>query len=199
MCYNSLIQFVWASGRVADKIYLPSCFALAREAGRHFDSENDMKQIPLTQGKVALVDDDIYEYLMQWKWYAHFAKGKWYARRKGGKWLFQKTIRMHRVIMNVTDPKILVDHRNGDGLNNQSENLRICTYTQNSHNASKHADNTSGYKGVSWHKATGKFQAQIRVNGEKLHLGLFSTAEEASDAYDEAAKKHHGEFAKTNS
>ena len=106
-----------------------------------------MQKILLARGKVALVDDRDYGYLMQWKWYAHKSYDAFYVRRNipvNGK---EKDKRMHRIIMCV--PKgMFVDHINHNTLDNRRENLRICTQSQNSHNAVLSTRNSSGYKGV---------------------------------------------------
>lgn len=152
-----------------------------------------MKEIPLTQNKVALVDDEDFERLNQFKWYAWRHRKTWYSRRtdcSNGK----KAILMHREIMNA--PKgIQVDHRNGDGLFNCKENLRSATHAQNMHNRIyPHKNNKLGIKGVCWHKANKKFRAQIRVNGKKIHLGLFNVMGDADSAYRKAEEKYFGEF-----
>lgn len=105
-----------------------------------------MKEIPLTKGKIALVDDTDYDWLIQWKWHAWTAKGKWFAisqEKEGHK------MKMHRLIMNAPDG-LQVDHRNHNGLDNRRENLRICTNTENSRNRRIRRDNTTGFKGVHW-------------------------------------------------
>jgi len=155
-----------------------------------------MKELQLTQGKVALVSDHRFEHLNQWKWYACKMGNKWYARRKevwGG-----KSIILHRYIMGVTDPNILVDHIDGDGLNCQDENMRLCTQAENLRNRGKTSKNTSGYKGVTWNKHAKKFNASITVKGLWKHLGLFTDAQEAARAYDQAAREYFGEFARPN-
>lgn len=156
------------------------------------------KQISLTQGLFATVDDTDFEFLNQWKWCAHTKDGKkFYAVRSGLRLPFQKTIYMHRVIMNTPDD-MDVDHRDGNGLNNTRGNLRNCTNTQNQRNREKLSNNTSGYKGVTWNKEREKWVAQIKVNGKLIRLGRFSKIEDAAHAYDQAAKKYFGEFARTN-
>jgi len=156
------------------------------------------KEIQLTQGYVTLVDDEDYEWLTQWKWRALKSRNDWYAVRTITRWLGKReAIYMHRAIMDAPD-KMDIDHRDGNGLNNQRDNLRVCTTAQNAMNQSKHADNTSGFKGVCWDKQNGKWKARIQVNGTNQHLGHFPTAEDAARAYDAASIEYHGEFAWLN-
>ena len=155
-----------------------------------------MKEIFLTQGKVALVDDEDYERLNQFKWCAHRDGYNWYPERSNhyidDK---QKTILMHREIMNA--PKgIEVDHRDWDGLNNQKENLRLCTHQQNARNRHAQKNNKLGVKGVRWHKNTKKFQARIQVDYKSIHLGLFTIIADADQAYRIAEDKYFGEFSR---
>jgi hypothetical protein len=164
---------------------------------RHFVYGDIMKEIPLTQGKAALVDDADYEFLNQWKWCTHQFGKKWYAVRGQGTRKTQKILLMHRVITNAPDG-MEVDHWDHDGLNNQRYNLRVCTSSQNKANKPKRIDNTSGYKGVTWDRFRGKYVAQIHVNGKHIFLGRFSDVEEAARAYDKAAIKIFGEFAYLN-
>jgi hypothetical protein len=156
-----------------------------------------MREIPLTQGKIALVSDHRFKELFQYTWHAKVDDGKWYAERNV-RGMRGRVIKMHRQIAGATDPKVLVDHRDGDGLNNQDENLRVCNSTGNARNASKRSDNTSGYKGVTLNKWGNKYEAKIRVNGKLIHLGTFSSPIDAAHAYDAAAKEHHGDFASLN-
>jgi hypothetical protein len=154
------------------------------------------KEIPLTQGKTAIVDDADYDWINQWKWIAHRDGKKWYADRTENGLLGPKTIKMHRLILGNTSKE--TDHINGNGLDNRRSNLRECSTSENQRNKSKRDSNTSGYKGVSFNKFAKKFHAQIRVNGRRIHLGYFRTAEEAAIAYDDAAKIYHGNFANVN-
>lgn len=147
-----------------------------------------MKEISLTQGKVAIVDDEDYKWLAQWKWYCH---GK-YAERG-----FPIRIKMHRVIIN-TPPGMETDHINGNGLDNRKSNLRICTHSENMMNQCVQKRSATGFKGVWFSKQHKKWRACIRNNKVHIHLGLFSTPEDAARAYDDAAKQVFGEFAKTN-
>jgi len=158
-----------------------------------------MKEIPLAKGKVAIVDDDVYEYLSQWNWTTHCSENKrWYAARNEG-YRFHRNILMHRVIMNAPNG-VDVDHWDGDGLNNQKYNLRFCTPIQNARNRRCRSDSTVGLKGVG-HKDTKKkkrYFARITFEGKDMFLGIFNTPEEAARAYDEKAKELFGDFARTN-
>jgi hypothetical protein len=155
------------------------------------------KQIPLTQGLFATVDNDMYDYLMQWKWQA-IKRGKlFHAIRTERKLFSKKTIYMHRVIMNTPDG-MDVDHIDGNGLNNTRANLRNCTRAQNSRNSGKQSNNNSGYVGVTWHRHHQRWVANIGINGKRVCLGYFVEIEDAARAYDQAAKEYFGEFANTN-
>ena len=153
-----------------------------------------MKQIPLSQGKVALVSDHRYEYLNQFNWFASFDGYNWYAERVNG----ENKIKMHREIMGVTDPMVFIDHKDDNGLNNQDENLRECTNAENQRKRGKAWNNKSGYKGVSFDKKHYRYRAQIRAGGDPIFLGHFENPKDAALAYDNAAKKYHGEFANLN-
>lgn len=172
-----------------------------------------MKQIPLTQGQVALVDDDDFEYLNQHKWYAHKRHGIYYAIRnvylENGK---RSAIKMHRFIMNMQpSDKTMIDHIDRNGLNNQKHNLRKCTNQENRRNSIKQSKkSTSIYKGVVMHthKQFNKkkqqivyyrsWHARIVINGKRKVIGCFKTEDEAAIAYNQAAISHYGEFALLN-
>lgn len=158
-----------------------------------------MKKIPLSRGLFVLVDDEDFEELNQFKWSVMKSKDCFYAVRnfrisKGKK----ITILMHRQILKLTNPKILGEHRDGNGLNNQRYNLRISTHSENMRNTRPVKTGVSIYKGVSWAKKNNKWQVSIQVNKERIFLGLFVNEIEAAIAYDKAAKLHHGEFAWLN-
>ena len=156
------------------------------------------KEIRLTQGLVAIVDDENFEYLNQYKWFANYNKRakSYYALTQvkiNGKFFLKS---MHRVIMNA-QAGFVVDHVNHETLYNVKSNLRICTNSQNRMNSIAHrSNNTSGYKGVT--KESGRWRAQISLESKNLHLGIFDTPEEAAHAYDEAAIKYYGEFSNLN-
>lgn len=109
-------------------------------------------------------------------------------------------IKLHRFILNITDPKIQVDHINGNGLDNRKENLRLVTNAQNNRNKSKYvtANGTSKYKGVFFCKQRNKWVAQICLNYKKIHIGRFKTEIEAAKAYNEKALTLFGQYAKLN-
>ena len=156
-----------------------------------------MKEIELTQGQVALVDDDMYHELIKWKWYAIWNKNtdSFYVARKIPKIGIypRKILRMHRFIMDAPDGMV-VDHINHDTLDNRRENLRVCTNSQNMMNSRKYISNTSGYKGVCWVKKSGKWVARISINKKQTVLGYFTCPKEASKAYCAASRKYHGEY-----
>lgn len=155
-----------------------------------------MAEIQLTKGKCAVVDATDYDWLNQWKWYAqHTGVGRHYAMRRIERNGISRLICMHRFILEAPEG-VEVDHKNGNPLDNQRENLRLCNRSQNSANSRKQKRSISKYKGVTLHQ--GKWRARIRPNGQQIELGCFSTQEEAGEAYDVAAIKHFGEFARLN-
>ena len=156
-----------------------------------------MKQIKLTQGKYALIDDDDYNRILKYKWCAHFERNNWYAvtgKVVNGK---RHTIRMHRFIMNAL-PGEMMDHINGDGLDNRKNNLRFCNAKQNCWNSKSRKNTSSKYKGVSKRKTTGKYESYISIYGKRKHLGFFENEEEAAKKYNQQAILIHGKFARLN-
>lgn len=155
-----------------------------------------MKCIPLTQGKFALVDDEDFERLNQYKWHCS-AKGYAVRTEQIPRTKNKITFWMHREI--VGTPKGMeTDHKDQNTLNNQRGNLRTATKGQNQYNQKKHSNNTSGFRGVYFNKQKQRFCAQIAVNKKNIHIGFFKTIEEAVSAHDLAAIEFHGKFAKIN-
>jgi hypothetical protein len=139
-----------------------------------------MKEIKLSQGLFAMVDDEDYDELNQYKWYAGKNANVFYAMRMiivNGNY---KTIKMHREILN-NHSKNHTDHIDGNGLNNQKENLRIVTARQNCQN--KHTISSSKYVGVYFNKNAKKWSSQIKINCKTIYLGLFKNEEDAHNAY----------------
>jgi len=159
------------------------------------------RRIPLTKGKYAIVDPDDYWRLRQYKWQAvennsarTFYASRW-LRRDDEKSL---STLMHRQIMNVP-PHILIDHVNHNGLDNRKANLRLATRAQNNRNARKVRGKCySKFKGLTWHKQQKKWHVRIMLNRKSIWLGYFDNEILAAKAYDNAAKKYHGDFAALN-
>ena len=155
-----------------------------------------MKEIPLSKGKVAIVDNEDFEWLNQWKWHClspgyaarHNRICEWHGKRK--------MVLMHREVLH-TPEGMCTDHINGDKLDNRHENLRICDHSKNGANA-KARNGKSGYRGVCWHKQRKKWTASIRFNYKTNYLGLFVNLIDAAKAYDKKAKELFGEFANLN-
>lgn len=153
------------------------------------------KKIPLSQGQFAVVDDEDFAFLSQWKWTAQKNHNGFYAmRREGG-----ALVLMHRVI-NQTPVGMVTDHCDGNGLNNRRRNLRTATQLQNQMNKSPNRRGSSPLKGA-WLDANPRNRKQwrsaIRIKGRLKYLGRFLTEQEAADAYARAAEEHFGEFART--
>lgn len=155
--------------------------------------------VPLTRGYSALVDMEDYARVSALKWQVHIEPdGRLYATAhvpgsgQGG-----KSVLMHRFVKGVTDPKIKIDHKDGEGLHNWRDNLRIANNRQNISNQKKHKDCKNQFKGVS-RLPNGTWRASITVQYKKKYLGRFATEELAARAYDEAARRLHGEFAHCN-
>lgn len=177
-----------------------------------------MKVIPLNKSKVARIDDDDYERVNKNKWCLITKKGKLYAGRHiwvyggphpitGKKYSYKrkgrvyeingyyKSISLHRFILNAPD-NLLVDHIDGNGLNNQKSNLRLCTASQNCMNSKTRSTSSSGYRGVTWDAQTKKWRATITQNGKMKNLGRFTEIADAIEARNSAEKKVFGEFAR---
>lgn len=164
-----------------------------------------MVEVTLTQGKVALIDDEDAERILAHKWTLltinREGKITYYARRNVAPQGWngpQKSILLHRFILDAPDG-MQVDHINHDGLDNRRENLRLATNAQNHWNIPSSRPNQFGFRGVESPKRfNGGYGARIKVNGELVRVGPFKTAEEAARAYDLLAKHYHGEFATLN-
>jgi hypothetical protein len=150
------------------------------------------RRIPLTKDKWAIVDEADYETVKGSSWRAMFTDGKWYALRGVNREA------MHRVIMGARRGEI-VDHQNGDSLDNRRCNLRVCRSVENSWNSKPHRDKvTSKFKGVAFLRDRGKYRAQIMCQSKKINLGDFPDEVSAARAYDQAARRLHGNFARVN-
>jgi hypothetical protein len=155
-----------------------------------------MKEIKLTQGFVALVDDEDFEYLDQFKWYAHKGRNSFYAHRNIKTGVDkQTTILMHKEIIKT---KLHIDHIDHNGLNNQKINLRECTCQQNCMNRNPHKNSYSEYKGVSYIKRLRKWQASICISQKQKYLGIYKSEIEAARAYNKTAIELFGVFSNIN-
>jgi AP2 domain/HNH endonuclease len=164
-----------------------------------------MREIPLTKGYVAIVDDEDYVGLMQFKWHAQVDQRgrlvyahRWDRKADGRR----ENVSMHRQILGL-GPREMADHVNGNGLDNRRENLRACTNQQNQRNREKVRTSINGrpsspYKGVRWNPNRNRWVGEIKVDGRSVFLGHHRSEEDAARAYDAAALQHFGDFARLN-
>lgn len=154
----------------------------------------EVRVLKLKGGKEVLLDEQIYHMAKMFPW-VHCPKTKsiFFTKNEGGgKW---RTIRLSRFIMGAKDPNLFVDHINGDIFDNRASNLRVCLQKQNCRNRKPH--HNKKYKGPHQY-APGKWRATICMDRKRIHLGCFSSEIAAARAYDQAAIKYHGEFARLN-
>jgi hypothetical protein len=159
----------------------------------------DLAYVPLTKGLEAVIDASDVDLVEGFKWFARIKKGatSYAVRRATDSDGRNLDVYMHRVIAQ-TPTEFDTDHVDGNGLNNRRSNLRYATKSQNMHNMRKRRDNTSGFKGVSWHKSSEKWMARIRLNGEQHHIGSFTTLQAAHEAYSQVSSRMHGEYARAS-
>lgn len=153
-----------------------------------------MKEISLTQGKAAIVDDDDYESINAHKW--HYVNVGYASRYSGGGRKNRKTDYMHIAVMGKQSG-MEIDHINGNKLDNRKENLRHVTHSQNMQNASVKGG-SSRYKGVCWDKSRNKWISSIYISEKHVHIGRYESEEDAARAYNLRAHVAFGEFARTN-
>jgi hypothetical protein len=152
-----------------------------------------MKEIQLTQGKTALVDDEDFETLSKRSWSAHWNYTKWYAVAN----INSKVTKMHRLIMKA-ETEDEIDHKDGNGLNNQKANLWFCTRAQNLQNRRANTNSTSQYVGVYFENWTNKWCAAIKKDGRTRKIGRYLTEEEAARARDKVALEVFGSHCRLN-
>jgi hypothetical protein len=147
-------------------------------------------------GVKVLIDEEDYPYLNKFLWKAIKKRNKYTDICSTH---YGRIVRMHRLVMNVTDSSILIDHINCNPLDNRKQNLRICTAKQNSRNRKKWSGKYSSiYKGVCWNKIHKKWTSRIKTDSKRILLGYFDDEILAAKAYDRAAKKYHKNFANLN-
>lgn len=153
-----------------------------------------MKKIKLTQGKYALVDDEDFEILNQWKWHSIKNGRTFYAGRTSAKNKETKKrngIRMHIEIIGKSPKGKEIDHKDGNGLNNQRKNLRLVSHSENMINQRQRLNNTSGFRGVSWNTALKKWRTDVRLHTIRFFLGYFTDKLDAKQAYDKFIKENY--------
>src|SRR5690606_5233426 len=157
-------------------------------------------RIPLSSRKYrnlyTIIDEQDAEAVQRHTWVPlvrHGRSGTVYAKARIG----QKTVLLHRFLMNPESGEY-IDHIDGDGLNNQRRNLRVCSNSENLMNRGRNRNNTSGYKGVYWSKKDKSWVARLTVGGSVVWSGYYKDPIEAANAYDRKAREVCGEYAKTN-
>ncbi len=156
------------------------------------------REVPLSQGKVALVDDEDFARVSQYRWHAKAPRPasyrhSWYAFRNVG----GRHLSLHAFILQPS-AGLIVDHIDGNGLQNCRFNLRLASFSENGQNTRKFSGCSSPYKGVCWNNEKQKFQVRLSVNGRVVHLGWFTDEIEGANHYDFAAAQCFGPFARLN-
>ena len=168
---------------------------MARKQIRPITILGETATIPLTKGKFAIVDAAVVPLLASRHWCASETRGKFYASTSeyvdGTK--RQRTVFLHRLLLSPAENEV-VDHIDGDGLNNRLSNLRLASYQENNRNRRRSGANTSGYKGVSYSARHGRWLAKIKVDNRTKQLGVFVSPEDAHAAYARASREVFGEF-----
>ena len=153
------------------------------------------KEIELKNGMKVIVDDEDYDYLIEYNWRALKNGKTFYAifgKRVNGKY---SNVWMHRMIMDAKNRESEVNHINHNGLDNRKENLRITTHDKIIVQSSVRSNKNTKYKGISFHKPSGKWRARININGKTKYLGYYENEIIAANAYEKKAVELHGEFA----
>jgi len=178
--------------------FAPDVSSLLAKRGANSGTLSPMKKIPLRgklgSGKYATVDDGDYPILNKIRWHIDFGGYVLSSVRIGKKSI---NVRMHHAVLSQKEG-LETDHINGDKLDNRKTNLRLCTKSENANNKGLRKNNTTGYKGVSPSKRHGGFRAHINVRGIQISLGGFVNLKDAARAYNVAALKYQGKFAKLN-
>lgn len=162
-------------------------------------ADTSIRLIPLTQGQNAIVDSDDYEITSPHSWYALWnpSTENFYAWRRAPKNSANERIAMHRFVLNMEPSNpLMVDHKNGNPLDNRKSNLRIATVAENNRNCKRRSDNLSGYKGVYWKDSSNKWAAHCRFNNKGFHIGYFKSKLDAAQAYILIAYLNFGEFSR---
>ena len=155
--------------------------------------DGNIAYVPLTKGYEAIIDATDVPLVDAWNWTTIVGRSNVYGFRNYWKDKIKRRVYLHRAIVGELDG-FQVDHINRNGLDNRRVNLRLATRSQNQHNRVASSNNTSGFKGVTWHNGAQKWQAQIAFSGRNKYLGRYDTVEDAHAAYVEASIKYHGEF-----
>ena len=158
--------------------------------------KDDHALVPLTQSQFAIIDLEDIDKINKYNWCAVWYRDSQTFYAMG--WINGKNILMHRFILNVTDPKIQIDHKNSNGLENRHFNIRVCTHQQNQMNKRSAYNSSSQFKGVYWKKQNKKWMASIRYKEKSIYLGYSDSERECAKMYNKAAIKYFGEFARLN-